>query len=111
MQSEGNNKMSELKSLSTKLFCFAVCCFPVLGQAETLPRIEAVGAERIEAGQASQAEVDAVAKKNRELPLTISTWISELVCRYSHAPVLLIGYVGVLFFGFPLLVIYAVNAL
>lgn len=47
----------------------------------------------------------------RELPLSIARWLANVMCRYAHAPLLLIGYVGAVFFGFPLLVIYAVSAL
>lgn len=45
----------------------------------------------------------------RDLPPMIATKLASLMCRYSHAPILLMAYVGAVFFGFPLLIIYAVS--
>lgn len=47
----------------------------------------------------------------KDLPPMIAERLSNLMCRYRHAPLLLIGYVGTLFFGFPLLMIYLISVI
>lgn len=42
----------------------------------------------------------------RSLPIAIAEHLGGMMCRYRHAPLLLVGYVGLLFFGIPLLVIF-----